>query len=288
MAAAPEQNVMNKKSMSEQDIRTNFITPHLQQAGWKGSRMREEVYFTDGKMHVRGRMAMRGKRKRADYILYHTPHLPLAIVEAKDNRHALGAGMQQALAYARILDIPFVYSSNGDAFLEHDRTRHSGPPEREIPLSRFPTPEELWNRYKAGRQVSPEIEPVVTQAYHTERGGKTPRYYQRIAINRAVEAIAAGQNRILLVMATGTGKTYVAAQIIWRLWKAGIKKRILFLADRNILVDQARLNDLKNFGEVMTKITHRQADKAYEIYLALYQAVSGGGRLGKHLPGFFA
>lgn len=266
---------MNKKSMSEQDIRTNFITPNLQKAGWTGPRLREEVCFTDGKMHVRGQMAMRGERKRADYILYYTPNLPLALVEAKDNHHPLGGGMQQALAYARSLDIPFVYSSNGDAFLEHDRLTRRGPLKREIPLERFPTPAELWARYKAGQRISPEIEPVVTHAYHTERGGKTPRYYQRVAINRAVEAIAKGQNRILLVMATGTGKTYVAAQIIWRLWKAGVKKRILFLADRNILVNQAQQNDFKHFGGVMTKVTNRQVDKAFELYLALYQAVAG-------------
>ena len=225
---------------------------------------------------MRGQAAMRGKCKRADYILYYTPTQPLVIVEAKDNEHPLGGGMQQALDYAQILDIPFVYSSNGDAFLEHDRTKTSGPLQQEIPLDHFPAPEELWQRYMASQQmISPAIEPVVTQAYHTERGGKTPRYYQRIAINRTVETIAKGQNRILLVMATGTGKTSVAAQIIWRLWKAGVKKRILFLADRNILVDQARLNDFKHFGGVMTKIQHRQVEKAYEIYLALYQAVSG-------------
>lgn len=282
---------MNKKSMSEQDIRTNFITPNLQAAGWKGWRMREEVFFTDGRMIVRGQMGMRGKRKRADYILYHKPNQPLAIVEAKDNKHPLGGGMQQALDYAKILDIPFVYSSNGDAFLEHDRTKTGGPLEREIPLDRFPTPEELWQRYKAAQQITPTTEPVVTQDYHTERGGKTPRYYQRIAINRTVEAIAQEQDRILLVMATGTGKTFVAAQIIWRLWKAGVKKRILFLADRNILVDQARLNDFKHFGGVMTKVTNREVDKSYELYLALYQAVSGSedwkNIYKEFSPGFF-
>lgn len=158
--------------------------------------MREEVFFTDGKMHLRGQVAMRGKRKRADYILYHQPNLPLAIVEAKDNNHPLGGGMQQGLAYAQILDIPFVYSSNGDAFLEHDRTKVSGPLEREIPLGQFPTPEVLWARYTASRAVTPAMEPIVTQHYYTERGGKTPRYYQRIAINRTVEAIAKGPEAI--------------------------------------------------------------------------------------------
>lgn len=266
---------MNKKTLSEQDIRTNFITPKLQKAGWKGGRMREEVHFTDGRMIVRGQMAMRGERKRADYLLYYQPNLPLAIVEAKDNRHSLGAGMQQALRYAEMLDIPFVYSSNGDGFLEHDRTQSGGPVERTLGLDEFPTPDELWARYAASRRLSPTIVPIIRQPYHVELVGKAPRYYQQIAINRTVEAIAKGQNRILLVMATGTGKTYTAFQIIWRLWKAGVKKRILFLADRNILADQARLNDFKHFGPVMTKITGRQIDKSYEVYLALYQAVSG-------------
>jgi type I restriction enzyme R subunit len=154
---------MNKKTMSEQDIRTNFITPKLQQAGWRAERMREEVHFTDGRVHVRGQLTMRGKRKRADYILYQTPTQPLAIVEAKDNTHPVGGGMQQALNYAKMLDIPFVYSSNGDAFLEHDRTKTDGPLEREISLDAFPTPAALWARYKAYKNIGPALEPLVTQ-----------------------------------------------------------------------------------------------------------------------------
>ena len=245
-------------------------------AGWNLERqIREEVTFTDGRIIVRKKLVTRGEKKRADYILYYKPNLPLAIIEAKDNKHPVGAGMQQALNYAEILDIPFVYSSNGDAFLEHDRTVTQGIKEREIPLNQFPSPEELWNRYKKAKGINEREEAIITQEYFYEQDGKTPRYYQRIAINRTVEAIAKGQKRILLVMATGTGKTYTAFQIIYRLWKSKAKKRILFLADRNILVDQAMANDFRHFGDKMTKITDRKIDKAHEIYLALYQGISG-------------
>jgi type I restriction enzyme, R subunit len=215
------------------------------------------------------------KRKRRTYILYYKTNLPIAVIEAKDNNHEVGAGMQQALEYAEILDIPFAYSSNGDAFLEHDRTATSGNVTREIPLDQFPSPEDLWTRLCAAKGLTqPQID-VTTQDYYDDGSQKSPRYYQLIAINRTVEAIARGENRILLVMATGTGKTYTAFQIIWRLWKAGIKKRILFLVDRNILADQTKTNDFKPFGTAMTKITNRTVDKAFEIYLCLYQAVTG-------------
>jgi type I restriction enzyme R subunit len=183
--------------------------------------------------------------------------------------------MQQALEYAEILDVPFAYSSNGDAFLEHDRTGGSGTVEKEIPLDQFPTPEQLWARYRHAKAYNAAQETVAMQDYYDDASGKAPRYYQTIAINRTVDAIARGENRILLVMATGTGKTYTAFQIIWRLWKSGTKKRILFLVDRNILADQTKTNDFKPFGQAMTKITNRTADKAYEIYLSLYQAVTG-------------
>jgi len=267
---------MDKKSLSEQDIRTKFITPAIEQAGWDiQTQVRQEVYFTKGRITVRGRIVERGKPKFADYILYHKPNIPIAVIEAKDNNHSIGAGMQQAIDYGRTLDIPFVYSSNGDAFLEHDRTVESGHVERELSLDNFPTPAELWNRYCASRNISAEHQPVVTQDYYVDVTGKAPRYYQLVAINRTVEAIARGQDRILLVMATGSGKTYTAFQIIWRLWKSRQKKRILFLADRNVLVDQTRINDFKPFGKAMTKIKKRQIDKSYEIYLALYQAVTG-------------
>ena len=270
---------MNKKELTETDVRTKFITPAI--LGPDGSKwdvmtqILEERYFTAGRVIVRGKSVTRGEAKKADYILFYKPNIPLAIVEAKDNNHSVGAGMQQALDYAEILDVPFAYSSNGDAFLEHDRTAAGGTVEREIPLDQFPGPEELWNRFRQSKGYTAEQESVATQDYYNDGSGKLPRYYQLVAINRAVDAIARGEKRILLVMATGTGKTYTAFQIIWRLWKAGAKKRILFLVDRNILADQTKTNDFKPFGQAMTKITNRTADKAFEIYLSLYQAVTG-------------
>ena len=268
---------MDKKSLSERDICTKFITPAIVEAGWdRNTQIREEVSFTAGKVIVRGKLVSRGKQKRADYILYYKNNIPIAIIEAKDNKHSVGAGIQQGIDYAETLDIPFVFSSNGDAFLFHDRTIDLGKKEIELPLNKFPTPQELWNKYKKYKQIEDaEVESIYTQNYHTDASGKEPRYYQRIAINRAVEAIAKGQDRTLLVMATGTGKTYTAFQIIWRLWKARKKKRILFLADRNILIDQTKAQDFAPFGDKMTKITKRQIDKSYEIYLALYQGLTG-------------
>jgi type I restriction enzyme R subunit len=270
---------MDKKSLTEADIRTKFITPALVGAdGGKWNvmtQLREEIYFTRGRVIVRGKTVRRGEAKKADYLLYYKPGIPIAVIEAKDNSHAVGAGMPQALEYAEILDVPFAYSSNGDAFLEHDRTGTGGTVEKEIPLDQFPSPEDLWGRYRAAKGYISAQEVVTTQDYYADVSGKSPRYYQLIAINRAVEAIARGENRILLVMATGTGKTYTAFQIIWRLWKSGAKKRILFLVDRNILADQTKTNDFKPFGKAMTKITHRTVDKAFEIYLSLYQAVTG-------------
>lgn len=269
---------MNKKDLSERDICTKFITPAIIKSGWdKDSQIREEVSFTAGKVIVRGKLVSRGKGKRADYILYYKNNIPLAIIEAKDNKHSVGAGIQQAIEYAETLDIPFVFSSNGDAFLFHDRTVDLGKKEIELPLDKFPTPQELWEKFKKFKQIEDtETEKVYTQNYHKDvSSNKEPRYYQRIAINRAVEAIAKGQDRVLLVMATGTGKTYTAFQIIWRLWKAKKKKRILFLADRNILVDQTKSQDFAPFGDKMTKITKRHIDKSYEIYLALYQGITG-------------
>lgn len=270
---------MNKKELTEADIRTKFITPALvgvDRAKWDlMTQLREEVYFTKGRVIVRGKVVARGQAKKADYILFHKPNIPIAVIEAKDNNYEVGDGMQQALQYAETLDLPFAYSSNGDAFLEHDRTLTSGTVERTIPLDQFPTPEELWTRYARAKGYTTDQEVVATQDYFDDLSGKAPRYYQLIAINRTVDAIARGENRILLVMATGTGKTYTAFQIIWRLWKSGSKKRILFLVDRNILADQTKTNDFKPFGQAMTKITNRTADKAFEIYLSLYQAVTG-------------
>ena len=270
---------MNKKTLSEADIRTKFITPAL--LGVNGDKwnvmtqIREEVFFTNGRVIVRGKTVRRGEAKKADYILSYKPNLPIAVIEAKDNNYSVGAGMQQALEYAEILDIPFAYSSNGDAFLEHDRTATTGTVTREIPLEQFPTPDELWTRYCRAKGYTANQESIATQDYHDDGSKKSPRYYQLIAINRTVDAIARGMNRILLVMATGTGKTYTAFQIIWRLWKSGTKKRILFLVDRNILADQTKTNDFKPFGTAMTKISNRTVDKSFEIYLCLYQAVTG-------------
>ncbi|TYO99974.1 type I restriction enzyme R subunit [Geothermobacter ehrlichii] len=267
---------MKKKSLSERDICTKYITPAIQSAGWDiHTQVREEVTFTAGRIIVRGKLYSRGEKKRADYILYHKPNLPIAVIEAKDNNHTIGHGMQQALEYAEALDVPFASSSNGDGFVFHDRTGLSNPVEQHLSLDEFPSPGALWQRYKQWRGIEPPVEDIINQPYYSDGSGREPRYYQRVAINRTVEAIAKGQNRILLVMATGTGKTYTAFQIIWRLWKSRIKKRILFLADRNILVDQTKTNDFKPFGQAMTKIEKRQADKSYEIYLSLYQAVTG-------------
>lgn len=268
---------MNKKSLSERDICTKYITPAIEKAGWdKFTQLLEEVYFTDGKIYVRGKLTARGAAKRADYILYYKPNIPVAIVEAKDNNHSVRAGIQQALDYARILDIPCVFSSNGDGFLFHDRTATDENIETEIDIDNFPSPEQLWEKYKKYKGITTtSAAKIASQDYYFDGSDRKPRYYQQIAINRTVEAIANGQNRILLVMATGTGKTYTAFQIIHRLWKSGTKKRILFLADRNALIDQTRRGDFKHFKDKMTVVKHRQIDKSYEIYLALYQGLSG-------------
>jgi len=267
---------MNKKALTERDICTKYINPSIVGAGWDlDVQVREEVYFTKGRIIVRGKLHSRGKASRADYILYYKPNLPIAVIEAKDNNHRVGEGMQQALVYAEALDIPFVFSSNGDGYKFHDRTGNAAMTEVEISLDEFPSPEELWKRYCQWKNIEGEAEAVIETPYFDDGSGKMPRYYQTIAINRTIEAVAKGQKRILLVMATGTGKTYTAFQIIWRLWKSKRKKRILFLADRNILVDQTKNNDFKPFGPAMTKISKRQVNKAYEIYLSLYQAVTG-------------
>ena len=305
---------MNKKALTERDICTKFITPAVKQAGWdEMSQIREEVSFTKGRIIVRGRLVTRGKAKRADYILYYKPNIPLALIEAKDNTHSVADGMQQGLEYAATLHIPFVFSSNGDGFVFHDRTGTGAATETNLALEAFPSPTELWARYRSWRGLTVEAERTVLQDYFDDGSGKAPRYYQANAVNAAIEAIAKGQNRILLVMATGTGKTYTAFQIIWRLWKAGQKKRILFLADRNVLIDQTMVNDFRPFGAAMAKLStssktierpdgtevelptaidkHRRIDTAYEIYLGLYQAITGPEdrqKLFRELsPGFF-
>lgn len=270
------------EALNERDVCTKRVTPALLAAGWDRDRqLREEVRLTDGRILVRGKLVARGKRKRADYVLSYHPNVPVAVVEAKDANHSVGDGMQQALAYAELLDVPFAFSTNGRAFLFHDRTATDGPLEREIPLDAFPSPTELWEKYCAYRRLSPTPTAasertsisIAEQPYYSAE--RAPRYYQARAINKVVEAIARGEKRALLVMATGTGKTYTAFQIIWRLWKARVAKRTLFLADRNILVDQTKTNDFAPFEGVMTKITNRKVDKSFEIYLALYQAIMG-------------
>jgi len=267
---------VNKKALSERDICTKFITPALEKAHWDiATQIREEFPLTKGRVIVRGQMHTRAQPKRADYALFHKPGQPIAVIEAKDNKHSLGDGMQQALAYAEMLQVPFVFSSNGDGFLFHNRIAKDGVIERELALHEFPSPQALWRLWAEHQGLSKDQQQVVTQDYYSDGSNKTPRYYQLLAINRTIEAIAKGQQRLLLVMATGTGKTYTAFQIIWRLWKSRAKKRILFLADRNILVDQTMTNDFKPFGPAMTKIAKRQANKSYEIYLSLYQAVTG-------------
>lgn len=267
---------MSKKHLSERDICTKFITPAIVKAGWDiQTQVREEVTFTAGRIIVRGKLHARGKKRRADYILYHQKNQPIAVIEAKDNKHSMGSGMQQALSYAEALDIPFVFSSNGDGFKFYDRTGNADQTQTELSLDEFPSPGELWARYCQAKELDDSAQKTINYPYFDDGSGRTPRYYQANAINRTIEAIAKGQNRVLLVMATGTGKTYTAFQIIWRLWKSEKKKRILFLADRNILVDQTKSNDFKPFGPAMTKIEKRQVNKAFEIYLSLYQAVTG-------------
>jgi len=264
------------KDLSERDIITKFLIPAIKDAGWDiQKQVREEVYFTDGRIYVKGNKTKRGKAKKADIILYYKPNIPIAVIEAKDNNHSIRSGIQQGLEYAEILDIPIAYSSNGDGFLEHDTTIITGKMEKELSLDSFPSPDDLWQRYKKYKGIeTEEQEKIVSHEYYFDPTGKKPRYYQQIAVNRAVEAVAKGQKRILIVMATGTGKTLAAFHIIHRLWKSEKVKRILFLADRNALITQTKRNDFKPFKERMTIIRKKQIDKAYEIYLALYQGLT--------------
>ena len=283
----------SKKDLSERDICTKFIQPALEKAGWDTlTQIREEVSFTEGRIYVRGNLTSRGKQKRADYILYYKPNIPIALIEVKNNKLSVNAGIQQGLHYAKILDIPSVYSSNGDGFYEHDRTCTAGHIEKELSLDEFPSPEVLWQRYKKYRGIETQEQArISSQDYFFDGTDRKPRYYQQIAINRTVEAIARGQGRILLTMATGTGKTYAAFQIIHRLWKSNTKKRILFLADRNALIDQTKRGDFRHFKDKMTVIRKKQIDKSYEIYLALYQGLTNydedNDAYRQFSPGFF-
>jgi type I restriction enzyme R subunit len=305
---------VNKRDLSEADICAKYITPAVTGSGWKEhSQIQREVHFTKGQIHVRGKMVTRGKSKFADYVLYYRPNIPIAIIEAKDNNHSVGDGMQQALEYAETLNIPFVFASNGDGFILHDRSGTMGETESMLELDAFPSPQFLWSAYRSWKGLTSEAEEVVLQDYFDDGSGREPRYYQRNAVNASIEAIAKGQDRVLLVMATGTGKTYTAFQIIWRLWKAGRKKRVLFLADRNVLVDQTMVNDFRPFKNAMAKLStgtqtiaaddgsttqiinaidrKRRVDPSYEIYLGLYQAITGPEERQKLFrefsPGFF-
>jgi len=303
---------VNKKALSETDICDRFITPALHQAGWLKEQILREHSFTAGRIIVRGRMVTRGRARRADYVLLYQ-HVPIAVIEAKDNNHAIGDGMQQALAYADSLQTPFVFASNGDGFVFHDRTGQSEQLETALLLQDFPKPEDLWRQYCQWKGFSPEQEKVALQPLFDGGSKKDPRYYQVNAIQMAVEAIVRGQKRILLVMATGTGKTFVAFQIIWRLWNSKQKKRILFLADRNVLINQTMVNDFRPFGPAMAKLStasktieradgsletiatainsQRRVDSSYEVYLGLYQALTGPEERQKlykeFSPGFF-
>ena len=263
---------MGKKDLSEEDIKARYITPAVEQAGWDKKQIRYEYAFTAGRILLRGNVTARGKQKRADYLLFYKPNFPLAIIEAKDNNHPVGAGLQQAIEYAEALDVKYVYASNGDGFVEQDLITGDI---RNLSLDEFPSPDELYHRYLSESNKSDVEEKVMLEPYYYVPGYKQPRYYQRIAVNRTVDAVAGGQDRVLLVCATGTGKTFMAFQIIYRLWKAGIKKKILFLADRNVLVDQTISGDFKPFGGKMTKVENKKLDSSYEIYLALYQQLAG-------------
>lgn len=288
-------------TLSEDDISVKYITPALTKSGWnETTQIRRQVSFTKGRIIVRGRLVSRGKAKKADFVLYHQ-HLPIALIEAKKSTFSAGHGMQQALDYAATLHVPFVFSSNGKGFVLHDKTGLIAQGEIELSMDEFPRPETLWQAYRTWKGLTPAEEKIVLQPYYDDGSGKEPRYYQRNAVNAAVEAIAKGQDRVLLVMATGTGKTYTAFQIIWRLWKSdwrtGKQKRVLFLADRNVLVDQTMVNDFRPFGATMAKLStgsktieredgtvtelttavdsKRRIDTSYEIYLGLYQALTG-------------
>ena len=258
---------MSKKDLSEEDIKLRYITPAINNAGWKNEHIRMEYYFTDGRVIFQGKVHARQTGKKADYLLFHAANKPIAIVEAKDNNKPLGGGMQQAMEYAHILDIPFAYSSNGDGFLEHDFLTGK---ETELSLKQFPTPENLYKRLVDAKQLSGEALKIVEQPFYSDPYTYDPRYYQRIAVERTVEAIAKGKDRVLIVMATGTGKTITAFQIIHRLKASGLKKKILYLADRNILIDQTMVQDFKPFKKVMTKVQGATIDSAYEVYMALY------------------
>lgn len=272
--------VISKKQMSEEDIKLQYITPAITNK-WDIKKIQMEAKITDGRINLKGNFVTRERPKRADYVLYLNLNNPIAIVEAKDNNHSISYGLQQAISYARMLDIPFAYSSNGDGFFEHDFLTGK---ERELSLEEFPSETELYQRYKNGANkgegLTIEQEKIIQQPYYTSQTTYPPRYYQRIAINRTVDAISRGKDRLLLVMATGTGKTYTAFQIVYRLLKSGMKKKILYLADRNNLVNQSIQQDFAPLEKVIHKVNFSKDDpstiKSYQVYFSLYQQLAGG------------
>ena len=267
--------IIPKKAMSEEDIKLQYITPAIT-SKWDRGKITMETQVTDGKINLKGNFVFREKPKRADYILYLNANNPIAIIEAKDNKHSVSHGLQQAMTYAQMLDLPFAYSSNGDGFAEHDFLTGK---ERQFGLDEFPTEAELVARFKRESGMTPAQEAVIEQPYYSSQNTYPPRYYQRIAINRTVDAIARGQNRLLLVMATGTGKTYTAFQIVYRMLQSGLKRKILYLADRNILVDQSIQQDFAPLEKVIHKINVAKDDKStitsHEVYFSLYQQLVG-------------
>ena len=270
-------DILSKSQMTEEDIKLNFITPVIVGKGWQNKiTMETAVKFTDGKINLKGNLAVRGSAKKADYLLYISANNPIAVVEAKDNNHSISYGLQQAMTYAQMLDLPFAYSSNGDGFAEHDFLTGT---EREFDMDAFPTEAELLARLNQEKGITPAQEKIRSQPYYSSQKTYPPRYYQRIAINRTVDAIARGQNRILLVMATGTGKTYTAFQIVYRLLQSGLIQKVLYLADRNILVDQSIQQDFAPLEKVIHKINYAKDDQktisAYQVYFSLYQQLTG-------------
>lgn len=260
---------------SEAETSNKLVLEALKNVGWDlMTQIREQLPLRDGRITVKGNLAARSTVKRPDIVLQYKPNLSIAVIEVKAYKYSQDKGMQQALDYARLLDVPFAFSSNGRGFTFHDKTNPKQL-ERDITLEEFPTPEELWEKYCQWKKYKKKQLPIITQDYYDDGSGREPRYYQQQAINKTVAAVAAGKKRLLLVMATGTGKTYTAFQIIWRLWKSKTKQRILFLADRNILVDQTKRDDFSPFGTSMTKITGRKIDSAFDIHLGIYQAMTG-------------
>lgn len=271
--------VQSKKEMSEEDIKRRFITPALERR-WNPEQIAMERPITDGRVNIQGNKPVREKPKKADYLLFLNDNNPIAVVEAKDNKHSITAGLQQAMEYAQMMDLPFAYSSNGDAFAEHDFLTGK---ERIIGMDEFPTHDELVARFYAaqngGQGITEEQRTLIEQPYYSDTQTPAPRYYQRVAINRTMDAVARGQNRILLAMATGTGKTYTAFQIVHRLIKSGVKRRVLYLADRNFLVDTSIDNDFKSMVKVTHKVNYQKEDPAttssYMVYFSLYQQLVG-------------